>query len=99
MKEQYSETELPYHFIVPSLPGYAFSSRPPMNKDFRIEDIAGIMNSLMVGLGFSDGYVVQGGDIGSKVARVIAAEYAQCKGMLLRLQTDGSWSMLTILIQ
>jgi hypothetical protein len=33
----------------------------------------------MVGLGF-DQYVVQGGDIGSSTARILAAEYDNCKG-------------------
>jgi len=80
MRGKYGESDLPYHFIVPSLPGYAFSSRPPLTRDFRIEDIARVMNKLMIGLGFGGGYVAQGGDIGSKVARVIAAEYSQCKG-------------------
>jgi microsomal epoxide hydrolase len=71
---------LPYHVIVPSLPGYAFSSGAPLDKDFRLEDIARILNRLVVGLGFEQGYVVQGGDIGSKIARVMAAEHASCKG-------------------
>lgn len=41
------------------------------------------MNELMVGLGFgasSGGYVAQGGDIGSMVARILQARYADCKG-------------------
>ena len=80
-KGQYTPSTLPYHFIVPSLPGYAFSSHPPLNKDFRIEDIARFVNQLMLDLGFGSGYVVQGGDIGSKVSRVLAAEYDACKAV------------------
>ncbi|KAI8625408.1 Alpha/Beta hydrolase protein [Xylariaceae sp. FL1651] len=75
-------SELPYHIIVPSLPGYAFSSPPPLDRDFRLEDCARILDKLMVQLGFGlnsgdgskgvhGGYVVQGGDVGSKVARVL----------------------------
>ncbi|KAH6712012.1 Alpha/Beta hydrolase protein [Leptodontidium sp. MPI-SDFR-AT-0119] len=78
IQSRYTPETLPYHFIVPSLPGYAFSSPPPLDQDFRIEDIARVMNALMQDLGFGDGYVVQGGDIGSKVARVIAAEHTSC---------------------
>jgi microsomal epoxide hydrolase len=78
LKARYTEEELPYHFIVPSSPGYAFSSPPPLDRDFRIEDVARVMNHLMVDLGFGSGYVVQGGDIGSKVARAIAAEHESC---------------------
>lgn len=83
MKERYTPSNLPYHFIVPSLPGYAFSSSPPLDRDFRIEDIARLMNRLMIDLGFGDGYVAQGGDIGSKVARVIAVEHDACRAVHL----------------
>ncbi|KEQ74205.1 alpha/beta-hydrolase [Aureobasidium namibiae CBS 147.97] len=72
--------DLPYHLVVPSLPGYAFSSRPPLEKDFGIGDVARLMNMLMLNLGYEAGYMVQGGDVGSKVARVIAAKHDECKG-------------------
>lgn len=69
---KYTSKTLPYHIIVPSLPGYALSSPPPKDKDFRLEDAAIILDSLMRQLGFGDsGYVVQGGDVGSKIARVL----------------------------
>ncbi|KAF8855289.1 alpha/beta-hydrolase [Acephala macrosclerotiorum] len=51
-KSQYTPETLPYHLIIPSLPGYAFSSPPPLDRDFRIEDIARVMNHLMLDLGF-----------------------------------------------
>jgi len=79
LAKEYTPETLPYHIIVPSLPGFAFSSPPPLDKDFQIQDIARFMNLLMSELGFGDGYVVQGGDIGSKVARVLAAEHEACK--------------------
>lgn len=81
LQQKYTPDTLPYHIIVPSLPGYAFSSPPPLFKDFQIQDVARVMNTFMTQLGFGEGYVVQGGDIGSKVARVIAAEYDACKGV------------------
>lgn len=73
---------LPYHVIVPSLPGYAFSSAPPTDVDFRLEDVAQILDHLMSNLGFSNGYIAQGGDVGSKVAQVLAAKHRNCKGEL-----------------
>ncbi|CAF4080947.1 unnamed protein product [Adineta steineri] len=80
LSDGHTPSTLPYHLIVPSLPGYAFSSGPPLDKDFRIDDVARILNRLVIGLGFEQGYVVQGGDIGSTIARVMAAEHASCKG-------------------
>ncbi|KAJ5951527.1 uncharacterized protein N7479_009940 [Penicillium vulpinum] len=50
-------------------PGYMFSSGPPLDKDFKIEDVAFLMNGLMTQLGYSSqngGYLAQGGDIGSE---------------------------------
>jgi len=37
------------------------------------------MNELAIGLGFGDGYILQGGDLGSRLARVMAV-YPSCKG-------------------
>ncbi|KAL2373912.1 hypothetical protein RJ035_004335 [Blastomyces gilchristii] len=81
MKEKYTPQTLPYHLIVPSLPGYAFSSAPPLTRNFDQNDVAKIMHQLMVDLGFkSSGYLVQGGDIGSMVARRMSEFYDACKG-------------------
>jgi microsomal epoxide hydrolase len=46
-----------------------------------LKDMASIMNNLMVSLGFGDGYIVQGGDVGSKVARVVASRHPECKAL------------------
>lgn len=80
LRKRHSPADLPYHLVVPSLPGYTFSSPPPLNKDFGIHDVARLFDKLMVSLGFGNGYVAQGGDIGSKVARVMCAEHEACKG-------------------
>jgi microsomal epoxide hydrolase len=83
LKEEYSPSDLPCHLIVPSLPGYAFSSGPPLHKDFGFDDIARVMDRLMIKLGFEDGYIAQGGDIGSGVSRVLGGEgYPSCRGSL-----------------
>lgn len=79
-KEQFSPKDLPYHLIVPSIPGYAFSSTTPLDQDWSTADIARVVDKLMNDLGFGDGYVAQGGDIGSRVGRVLAVDYESCKG-------------------
>jgi len=45
-----------------------------------MHDIHAVMNQLLVDLGFGGGYIAQGGDIGSRVAKALAAEYDACKG-------------------
>jgi microsomal epoxide hydrolase len=85
LKNKFTPETLPYHIIVPSVPGYAFSSGPPLDKNFTIPDAARILDRLMVTIGFGDGYVVQGGDIGSNIARFMAATSPSCKGMSVTL--------------
>lgn len=43
--------------------------------------MAAAVNKLMLGLGFGGGFVAQGGDIGSFVARILAAQYEACKAV------------------
>ncbi|PYH97726.1 alpha/beta-hydrolase [Aspergillus ellipticus CBS 707.79] len=83
IRDKYSPENLPYHFVVPSLPGYTFSSGPPQDKNFVCEDTARILNQVMVNLGFEDGYVAQGGDIGSRIGRILAVDYPACKAVHL----------------
>jgi microsomal epoxide hydrolase len=85
LSEKYDENSLPFHVVVPSLPGYVFSGGPPLDRDFIIEDVANVMDKLMLGLGFGDGYIVQGGDLGSYVARVIGVQSEACKAVHLNL--------------
>jgi microsomal epoxide hydrolase len=80
IKSKYKPTELPYHIIVPSLPGYGFSSKQPHDRNFRIEDIARQMDRFMIHLGFKSGYVAHGGDLGSDTARIMGAKNESCKG-------------------
>jgi microsomal epoxide hydrolase len=76
--------------IVPSLPGFAFSDPPPLERDFNMKDVAAIMDRLMGNLGFGGGYMAQGGDLGSKVARILGCRYEGCKGMKY-LKGDMVW--------
>lgn len=85
LRAAYGPADLPFHVVVPSLPGYGYSSGPPLDRDFGCEDIARVMDKLMVGLGFGNGYVAQGGDIGSFVARILGKTSASCKAVHCKL--------------
>ncbi|KAF7122388.1 hypothetical protein CNMCM5793_000413 [Aspergillus hiratsukae] len=86
-REEYTPSTLPYHLIVPSLPGYAFSSGPTLDRDYSSHDVARVMDQLMKGLGFGGGYIAQGGDIGSRIARVLAVDFESCKAAHLNYCT------------
>jgi len=81
LKERYSPKDLPFHVIAPSLPGYAYSSGPPVDADYSIEQASSVMNNLMIGLGFDSGYLAQGGDLGCFVSRIQATKYDACKAI------------------
>ncbi|KAF2099549.1 alpha/beta-hydrolase [Rhizodiscina lignyota] len=82
LRSKYTADTLPYHLVVPSLPGYTFSSPPPLNHNFRPTDVARIIDKLTTLLGFQ-AYMFQGGDVGGRVGRIMAAEYPNCKAILL----------------
>lgn len=66
---------------MPSHLGYGFSSPPPpLDQNYGLPEMADLIDKLMVGLGFGGGYIVQGGDIGSQVGRVMAATKGTVKG-------------------
>jgi microsomal epoxide hydrolase len=88
-KKYDSPEKLPYHVVVPSLPGYGFSSYQPVEHDFAQADCSRIMDALMRQLGFGGGYVAQGGDVGSRVARVMGVEQEACKGGCIRFCMPG----------
>lgn len=85
---------LPYHLIVPSLPGYIFTELGP-TQDVDTDKAADILHELMRTLGFgsgsgsgSGGYVAQGGDVGSGLARSLAVRHSGhqgCRGALLNM--------------
>lgn len=47
-----------YHLVAPSMPGYAFSDAPPLDREFGLEEVARLMDELMLGLGYEE-YAVQ----------------------------------------
>ncbi|KAM0421310.1 hypothetical protein ACHAPT_010839 [Fusarium lateritium] len=83
VKSRYDPDSIPYHLIVPSLPGFTFSTGPPIDSDWGIANTSAVMDSLLRGLGFDKGYVAQGGDIGSFVARTLALTSSSCKAVHL----------------
>ncbi|KAJ1558979.1 hypothetical protein HK096_002042, partial [Nowakowskiella sp. JEL0078] len=70
--------------VVPSIPGFGFSSRPE-TPGFGVNDIARIFNKLMCSLGYNK-YVAQGGDWGSVITRTIAMQFPKnCLGFHVNL--------------
>jgi len=66
-----------FHLIAPMEPGYGWSSPPPLDRGFGMSDCARILDKLMLGLGYPH-YAVQGGDIGSGLARILALKHNAC---------------------
>ncbi|KAE8394577.1 hypothetical protein ETB97_008053 [Aspergillus alliaceus] len=63
-----------FHLVAPSLPNFGFSSAVK-KKGFGLVQYAEAMHNVMVALGYKE-YVVQGGDWGSIIARVMANRYS-----------------------
>ncbi|CAN9340550.1 unnamed protein product [Alternaria alternata] len=80
VKEKYSTKDLPYHLIVPSLPGYTLSTVQSTEKEWKLEDTSRVLNQLMLNLGF-DKYLAQGGDVGSFTSQQMNRSYDSCVGM------------------
>ena len=61
-----------FHLVLPSLPGYGFSSEPKV-RGWESGRIAGTWAKLMARLGYTR-YVAQGGDVGALVTDVLARQ-------------------------
>ncbi|KAK4639932.1 hypothetical protein QC761_700510 [Podospora bellae-mahoneyi] len=84
LREKYPDpARLPFHLIAPSLPGFGFSDQFPNDRNYGMEDVAFVVDSLMVGTLGLKNYVVQGGDIGSRIARVLGNRCEQCSAVLI----------------
>ena len=67
-----------FHCIVPSLPGFTFSS-PPQRRGWTVKDTARIFHTLMQRLSY-DKYCAQAGDWGQFPTRELGAKYSDsCK--------------------
>ncbi|KAH6971211.1 Alpha/Beta hydrolase protein [Ilyonectria sp. MPI-CAGE-AT-0026] len=84
IQKKYQPAQLPFHVIVPSLPGYTLSSGPPQDKAWMAEDAARIIDQALKKLGFNQ-YVVQGGDVGCLVASLLGTMYDSVIGVHLNL--------------
>ena len=71
-----------FDLVIPSLPGYAFSARPP-RTGVNYRYVAGLWHRLMRGLGYAR-YGAGGGDFGAGVATYMALEEPQAlRGLYL----------------
>jgi pimeloyl-ACP methyl ester carboxylesterase len=74
------EAQDAFHLVVPSLPGYGFSSKPVANGT-SVEQIGRMWGQLMARLGYSR-YVAQGGDWGSVITQSMGqTETTHCAGI------------------
>ncbi|EJD49621.1 hypothetical protein AURDEDRAFT_182766 [Auricularia subglabra TFB-10046 SS5] len=77
--------EIPFHVVVPSVPGFLFSSTP-QKTGWTVVDTARILDTLMTNvLGYAN-YVVQGGDWGSLIATLMS-DSSHCKAVHLNMCT------------
>jgi len=86
-----------FSLVIPSLPGYMYSSPPPTDKPFTLKDAGYLISELMLGLGYPR-YVVHGGDLGAFIGRYIGTRFPGCVGVhqnLIWLNPDPSLPELT----
>lgn len=76
-----NDSDPAFHIVVPSLPGFCWSSPPP-RRGWTLQDNARVFNTLMNSLGYHS-YVTQAGDWGSFVARELATKFPECKAVHL----------------
>lgn len=81
LKDKYTPETLPYHVVVPSLPGFAFSGGPPTDRDFEMSHVVRLFDKLMTGLFGPIGYIAHGGDQGQSVALGQASRCEACMGV------------------
>ncbi|KAH6995318.1 Alpha/Beta hydrolase protein [Ilyonectria destructans] len=84
VRKKHTPGTQPYHFIVPSLPGYTLSSSVPENRPWLAEDTARAIDQTVRNLGF-DRYIVQGGDVGSLIATMMGTNHDSVAGVHLNL--------------
>ncbi|KAL2684527.1 hypothetical protein Neosp_005605 [[Neocosmospora] mangrovei] len=84
LRKKYDSSSLPYHIIVPSLPGYTLSSGPSQTEAWNSDDAARVINKAVNALGFSR-YAVQGGDVGCLIASLLATTYQSVAAVHLNL--------------
>ncbi|EGE02283.1 epoxide hydrolase [Trichophyton equinum CBS 127.97] len=68
-----SESHPAFHVVAPSLPNFGFSEGVK-KRGFGLAQYAEAMNAVMMALGYEE-YVVQGGDWGGVISRIMAKRY------------------------
>jgi microsomal epoxide hydrolase len=96
LADKYTPDTLPYHIIVPSLPDYGLSGGPSQNVEMTLDRAARIMNQLMIDLGFGEGYIAQGGDLGSMLVRIMSVQYKECKAFHGTYLSEGGVTLRAI---
>lgn len=87
-----STSDPAYHVVAPSLPGFGFSSYP--SKPCSPMDVAEINHKLMLAIGYGK-FMLQGGDWGSIIGRMLAARHPEsCKALHLNCVVSGLPSVL-----
>ncbi|KAB8238319.1 Alpha/Beta hydrolase protein [Aspergillus alliaceus] len=81
VRQKYSPEDSPFHLIVPSLPGYAFSPGSPISRRADLDTVAQTVDALLTGIGLDNGYIAQGGGMGSYVARLLGSLSANCEAV------------------
>lgn len=78
-----------FHLVIPSLPGFGFSSKPG-STDWTVEKIAEVWDTLMLRLGYSR-YFAQGGDWGAMVTSLIGSQNkGHCAAIHVNLVVVGA---------
>lgn len=81
-----------FDLVIPSLPGYGFSGRPPRPMGPRA--VAGLWRSLMVDVLGYRSFIAQGGDWGAAVSTWLAIDHADVT-RAIHLNMVPSWSITT----
>ncbi|KNG82317.1 epoxide hydrolase [Aspergillus nomiae NRRL 13137] len=79
VRQRYSSEDCPFHLIVPSLPGYAYSAGSPMSRHADMVAVARTIDALLTGIGLDNGYIAQGGGVGAYVARLLGSSSPSCE--------------------
>lgn len=74
-----------FHVVIPSLPGFGFSSPPP-SKEWTMRHNAKVFDHLMTGVLGYTAYMAQGGDWGSFITRILGSDdFPACKMINLNM--------------
>jgi pimeloyl-ACP methyl ester carboxylesterase len=82
-KKKYSPEDLPYHIVVPSIPGYGYSSGAPVDKDWTLLDSVRVLHGVLMELGFKNGFISHGCNLGAWISQELGRNYPTCKALHL----------------